>query len=258
MPDMPGHIARPRFLRAHDDFLNESRKNRRRFGEKLLSGLSLADAYRELRIGTSADWRHLEREFYADDGPLAYWPYNRFGFLGNKEEILRQGALETIRVAEGLSASQMTFRHFEHPWPKEHEPPARAIESWWVCMGDHCFEIDVLDGARQVTMMIMTPRMPFLPDKRKPKLEKDGFIWTVAHRHLLEEYLGEYRKDQSRYPKIKPVYRIGCDDHGDGDDKSGHGGGHGHGGHGSGGHHGDGGHHGHDDRHLGRLEKFTD
>jgi hypothetical protein len=248
MPDMPGHIARPRFLRLHDAYLNESREHRRRFGQALFAGDSLADAYRHLRIGSSADWRHLEREFYADEEPLAYWPYNRFGFLGNKQEILRQGALEAIRVAEGLSASQMTRRYFDKPWPDE--PPARRLESWWVCMGDHCFEIDVLDGELQVTMMIMTPRMPFLPDKRKPKLEKDGFIWTVAHRHLLEEYLGEYRKDQDRYPKIEPVYRIAGHDRRAGAgqaEQSTHGD---HGGHG--------GHHGHDDRHLGRLEKFTD
>jgi hypothetical protein len=105
MPDMPGHIARPRFLRLHDEYLNGSRENRRRFGLGLLSGDPLAGVYRHLRIGTAADWRHLEREFYAEEGHLAYWPYNRYGFLGNKQEILRQGALETIRVVEGLPAS---------------------------------------------------------------------------------------------------------------------------------------------------------
>lgn len=255
MPDMPGHIARPRFLRLHDAFLNQSRENRRRFGQALFSGISLADVYRQLRIGTSADWRHLEREYYADEGPLAYWPYNRFGFLGNKQEILRQGALETIRVVEGLTDAQMTRSYFNRPWPDE--PPARELESWWVCMGDHCFEIDVLDGERQVTMMIMTPRMPFLPDNRKPKLEKDGFVWTVAHRHMLEEYLGEYRKDQSRYPEIKPAYKIARHGH---VGQQGHGAQQGHAGqHGQGGQHGHGGgHSGHSDRHLGRLEKFTD
>jgi hypothetical protein len=214
MPDMPGHIARPRFLRLHDEYLNGSRENRRRFGLGLLSGDPLAGVYRHLRIGTAADWRHLEREFYAEEGHLAYWPYNRYGFLGNKQEILRQGALETIRVVEGLPASKITRAYFKQPWPDE--PVTRRLESWWVCMGHHSFEIDVLNGDVQTTMIIMTPAMPFLPDNRKPKLEKDGFIWTVGDRHVLEEYLGEYREDQSRYPVLEPAYKVtghGSKDH---------------------------------------------
>jgi hypothetical protein len=204
MPDMPGHIARPRFLGVHDQYLNGSTENRRRFGLGLLSGDSLAGIYRQLGIGSAPDWRHLEREFYAEEGPLAYWPYNQFGYLGNKEEILRQGVLEAIRVAQRLPESKITRAHFRKPWPDE--AVERRLESWWICAG-HSFEVHVLEGEGQVTMIIMTPPMPFLPDSRKVKLEKDGFIWTVGHKDVLAVYRSEYRADQSRYPTLKQPYK---------------------------------------------------
>ncbi|MAT83285.1 MAG: hypothetical protein CMQ43_12005 [Gammaproteobacteria bacterium] len=206
MPDMPGHVARPRFLELSDDYLNQSIETRRRFAAALLAGDPLAGIYRQLRIGTAADWRHLEREFYAEDGPLAYWPYNRYGYLGNKQEILRQGVLEAIRVAERLPDTSMTRSHFAKPLPPD--PVGRRIETWWICSGMH-FEINVCDGDAQTTMILLTPAMPFLPDSRKPKLEQDGFIWTVGHKNQLEFYLSEYRKDQDRYPTLKKAYKTG-------------------------------------------------
>ncbi len=205
MPDMPGLVARPRFLRLHDDYLNQSIETRRRFALGLLAGDPLAGVYRHLGIGKAADWRHLEREYYAEDGPLAYWPYNRFGYLGNKQEILRQGVLETIRVADGLAESKMTRSHFKTPLPPD--PVSRRIESWWMCSGNR-FEVNVLDGDAQVTMMILTPAMPSLPDSRKPKLEHPGDIWTVGHKNVLQGYLGEYRKDQTNYPALQQPYKI--------------------------------------------------
>jgi hypothetical protein len=205
MPDMPGLVARPRFMRLHDDFLNDSVENRRLLGLGLLSGQSLADVYRQQRIGGRADWTHLEREFYAEEGPLAYWPYNRYGYLGNKQEIMRQGILETIRVAEGLAESRITRQHFNRPWPER--PVQRRVETWWVCSGSR-FEVNVLSGDTQVTTLLLTPAMPVLPDNRKPKLEQDGFLWTIAHRDVLQGYIGEYRSDQSRYPTIKAAYKV--------------------------------------------------
>jgi hypothetical protein len=205
MPDMPGHIARPRFLNLHDQYLNGSTENRRRFGLGLLSGDPLAGVYRHLGIGKAPDWRHLEREFYAEEGHLAYWPYNRFGYLGNKQEILRQGVLEAIRVAEGLPESKMTRQHFKKECAAEEVE--RRLESWWICMG-HCFEVHVLDGENQVTMIILTPPMPHLPDERKVKLEQDGFIWTIGDKHPLMHYRSEYRVDQSRYPAVLPPYKV--------------------------------------------------
>lgn len=205
MPDMPGLVARPRFLHLHDDYLNDSTENRRRFALALLSGETIADTYRRLGIGRAADWRHLEREFYAEDGPLAYWPYNRYGYLGNKHEILRQGALEAIRVVEGLPASKMTRAHFRKPCTPQ--PVERRLETWWICSG-YGLEVDVLDGDTQVTALILTPSMPVLPDSRKPKLEKDGVIWTVAHKNVLTRYRGEYRTDQTRYPDIQDPYPV--------------------------------------------------
>lgn len=204
MPDMPGLIARPRFMRLHDDYLNDSVENRRRFGLGLLAGDPIAGIYRHLGIGQAKDWRHLEREFYAEEGALAYWPYNRWGYLGNKQEILRQGAIETIRVAEGLPESKMTRQHFSRPWTPG--PVRHRVETWWMCSGNR-FQVDVLKGDAQVTMMILTPHMPPLPDSRKVKLEHDGFIWTVAHKEVLTGYLGQYRSDQSRYPKLKDAYK---------------------------------------------------
>lgn len=205
MPDMPGLIARPRFMRLHDEYLNGSTENRRRFALGLLAGDPIAGIYRHLRIGNAADWRHLEREFYAEEGPLAYWPCNRFGYLGNKQEILRQGALDALRVAEGLPESKMTRAHFNRPGSAH--PVGRRLETWWMCSGNR-FEVNVLDGDVQVTMMILTPAMPALPDKRKVKLENDGFIWTTGHKDVLARYVGEYRSDQTRYPTLKQPYRI--------------------------------------------------
>jgi len=205
MPDMPGLIARPRFMRLHDEYLNASRENRRRLGLALLSGNSLAGVYRELGIGRAADWRHLEREFYAGEGPLAYWPDNKYGYLGSKEEILRQGILETLRLAEGLAEDQMTRQHFRKPW--DGHGVERFLETWWLCSGNR-FEINVLNGDGRLIMMILTPAMPELPDSRKPRLENDGIIWTVAHKDVLSRYLGEYRRDQSRYPTLRDPYRV--------------------------------------------------
>lgn len=204
MPDMPGLVSRPKLMRLHDSFLNESRENRRKFGLGLLAGDPLVGVYRHLRIGAAPDWRHLEREFYAEDGPLAYWPDNRWGYLGNKEEILRQGILETIRVVEGLSEAKMTRRHFARPWPDV--PVERALETWWMCSGSR-FEVNVLDGDSQVTMMLLTPAMPELPDSRKVKLENPGFIWTVGHKDRLASYLADYPK-QDKYPSLKQPYRV--------------------------------------------------
>jgi hypothetical protein len=204
MPDMPGLIARPRFLRLHDDYLNGSTENRRRFGLALLAGDSLAGVYRHLGIGNAPDWRHLEREFYAEEGPLAYWPHNRFGYLGNKQEILRQGVLEAIRLAEGLPESKMARQYFRKAATTA--AVGRRLESWWMCSGNR-FEVNVLDGDTQVTMMILTPAMPSLPDSRKVKLEHDGDIWTMGHKDVLAKYLGEYRTDQQRYPTLLPAYK---------------------------------------------------
>jgi hypothetical protein len=204
MPDMPGLVARPRFMRLHDEYLNESTENRRRFGLGLLSGDPLAGIYRQLGIGNAPDWRHLEREFYAEEGLLAYWPYNRFGYLGNKQEILRQGTLEAIRVADGLPASKMTRQYFNKPVTPG--PVDRRLETWWMCSGNR-FEVNVLDGDVQVTMMILTPAMPPLPDSRKVKLEQDGDIWTVGHKDVLSRYLSEYRADQTRYPTLEQPYK---------------------------------------------------
>ncbi len=205
MPDMPGLIARPRFMRLHDQYLNAGTDNRRRFALELLSGRPLARVYQDLGIGTAADRRHLEREFYAEEGPLAYWPYDRYGYLGNKQEILRQGLLETVRVVEGLPASSMTRQHFKRP--QGDEPVSRRLETWWMCSGNR-FEVNVLDGDSQVTMMILTPASPPLPDKRKAKLEHDGFIWTIGHKDVLSSYLGQYRSDQTRYPTLEPAYKV--------------------------------------------------
>lgn len=205
MPDMPGLIARPRFMRLHDEYLNASRDNRRRFGLLLLAGDPLADVYKQLGIGKSGDWRHLEREFYAEEGLLAYWPSNRYGYLGNKQEILRQGLLETIRVAEDLPEDRITRQHFKNPWPDQ--DVKRHLETWWLCSGNR-FEVNVLDGEGRLIMMILTPAMPELPDSRKPKLENDGVIWTVAHKDVLTRYLNEYRQDQSRYPSIRDPYKV--------------------------------------------------
>lgn len=205
MPDMPGLIARPRFMRLHDDYLNGGTENRRRFALALLSGEPIAGIYRQLKIGSAPDWRHLEREFYAENGALAYWPFDRYGYLGNKEEILRQGALETLRVVDNLPEAKMTRQYFNKPGADE--PVRRRVETWWMCSGNR-FEVNVLDGDSQVTMMILTPGMPALPDNRKVKLENDGFIWTVAHKDVLSRYLGEYRGDQARYPTVKQPYRI--------------------------------------------------
>jgi hypothetical protein len=191
-------------MRLHDEYLNASTENRRRFALGLLSGDSIAGVYRELGIGKAPDWRHLEREFYAEEGPLAYWPYNRFGYLGNKQEILRQGALEAIRVADGLPASNMTRQYFNKPGTAC--PVDRHLETWWMCSGNR-FEVNVLDGDIQVTMMILTPAMPPLPDSRKVKLEKDGDIWTVGHKDVLSRYLSEYRADQTRYPTLEQPYK---------------------------------------------------
>jgi len=205
MPDMPGLIARPRFMQLHDIYWNESTETRRLFALGLLSGDDVADVYRKLKIGASVDWRHMQREFYAEEGPLAYWPYDRYGYLGNKQEILRQGALEAIRVAERLPDSKITRQHFRKASPAE--PVKRRLETWWVCSGSR-FEINVLDGDTQTTMMILTPAMPVLPDKRKPILEHDGFIWTVGQKDVLQGYLGEYRSDQTRYPTLKQPYKV--------------------------------------------------
>lgn len=205
MPDMPGLIARPHFLRLHDDFMNASRENRRQMALGLLSGESLADVFKSLRLGNRRDWQHLEREFYAEEGPLAYWPYNRYGFLGNKQEILRQGLLETIRVAEQLPETRINRRHLSRPWPAD--PVVRPLETWWMCSGTR-FEVNVLDGDRQVTIMILTPAMPKLPDSRKVKLENPGFIWTVGQRAVLQGYRDEYPAGQTRYPTLKQAYRV--------------------------------------------------
>lgn len=205
MPDMPGLIARPRFIRLHDDYVNASTENRRLMGLGLLAGHTLADVYKSLGIGNRADWRHLEREFYAEEGPLAYWPYNRYGYLGNKQEILRQGLLESIRVAERLPESRMNRRYFSRPKPAD--PVERPLETWWMCSGNR-FEVNVLEGDRQVTMMILTPAMPSLPDSRKVKLEHPGFIWTVGHQTVLQGYRNEYPKGQTRYPTLKQAYRV--------------------------------------------------
>lgn len=205
MPDMPGLVARPRFMRVHDAYLNDSTEHRRKFALSLLAGDPLAGIYRHLGIGKAADWRHLEREFYAEDGALAYWPNNRWGYLGNKQGILRQGILETLRVAEGLAESKMTRQHFRKTVPPK--PVRRRIETWWLCSGSR-FEVNVLDGENQVTMMILTPAMPDLPDNRKVKLEKDGIIWTVGHKDVLKRYLSEYPAGQKRYPTLKEPYNV--------------------------------------------------
>jgi hypothetical protein len=193
-------------MRLHDAYLNDSTENRRKFALGLLSGDPLAGIYRHLGIGNAKDWRHLEREYYAEDGALAYWPENRWGYLGNKQEILRQGALEAIRVAERLPESKMTRQNFKKPVPPT--PVERRLETWWMCSGSR-FEVNVLDGENQVTMMILTPAMPpDLADSRKVKLEKDGFVWTVGHKDVLKRYLNEYPAGQSRYPTLKDSYKV--------------------------------------------------
>ena len=100
----------------------------------------------------------------------------------------------------------MTRQHFRKPWEDDLDV-GRLLETWWLCSGNR-FEVNVLDGDGQLIMMILTPAMPELPDSRKPKLESDGIIWTVAHKDVLSRYLGEYRKDQSRFPALRDPHKV--------------------------------------------------
>ena len=205
MPDMPGNIARPKFMRAVDAHLNDSVKARHDFAHDLLSGASLRQACENAAIGEQQDWQHLELEYYAEESPLAYWPTSQWPDIGNKQEVIRQGLLEAIRVAEGLEPDEVTPGQFDDQQGAG-KPVKRNIEMWWCCAGHH-FEVNVLDGANQVTMVILTPSMPTLPDDRKVKLEKDGFIWIVGHKDELQGYIDTYPA-QDRLPELQPVYPI--------------------------------------------------
>jgi hypothetical protein len=177
----------------------------------LFVGTGLREIFRRFKIGDRKDWQHAQREFYGEKPPLAFWPERRGKYYtGDKEEILRQGFLESIRVAEGLGARQMRIDNFAKK--RTARRVKRRIEMWWVCSGYSGFEVNVLNGEAQVTMLILTPAMPPLPDVRKAKLERPGIIWTVASRETLQSYVDYYRKDQKRYPKISPAYSAGDDE----------------------------------------------
>ncbi len=215
MPQMPGNTARPSFAIEYDQYQNASMSNRRNLMLALLTKPTLREVFESQNIGKKFEHAHLERHFYGDknkydydDGKRGgYWPGNQWGYLGNKEEILRQAHIESIRAAEGLTREQVTVEGVEKAIPDTKDPVTLPIETHWVCAGCY-FELVVHTGSYQVSTIILTPALPDLADDEKDDLELEGPVWTVGHQDQLAIHLAYYKESGKNKPTIDPVYPV--------------------------------------------------
>ena len=224
MPDMPGNFAQPQFLIAVDNAANYSVGRRNKFMRLLLQGASWMDILEALDIGTAALREHVTTDFLGDDLDAgAYWPSNRWGYLGDKSEIVRQGAIEAIRLASDLDANDLRVLaeggaaavadRFPEAKDADTAQVEKKIDSWWMCAGHH-FEVVVADRDTHVNIFILTPSVPDLPDERKVRLVKPSHIWFIGHQDQLAAYRQYYRRvdrDAGDRPELDPAYHNPAD-----------------------------------------------
>jgi hypothetical protein len=211
MVQMPGNVARPEFAIKNDEMMNKTNAGRRALALSLLNEPSLVKVYEG--TGTQGERDHMVRHFFGgqrryEDGKMgAYWPDDRWGYLGNKVEIMRHGLLEAIRVAQGLDRGQMTPEGVGSYIANDAEVPLKPVETLWICAGSH-FEVVIHEGDYQVTMLLLTPSMPDIPDAEKADLEVIGKIWTVGLCYELEHHKEYYKKGAPNIPELEDVPEV--------------------------------------------------
>lgn len=130
-------IAKGRLLRATDDYLAKppTGKTLKQFYQERLAELQTASALSDLAIANNvlpaADKPHADNDFLGN----AWWPTKQ-----DKEKILRETFIKAYQEAtKGTDA--------------------KPIELFWVVAGDS-FEGVVVDGDRQVSIFVLTPKPP--------------------------------------------------------------------------------------------------
>jgi hypothetical protein len=130
-------IAKGRLLRATDDYLAQppAGKTLKQFYQDRLAELQSASALSDLAVANNVmaqtDKPHADNDFLGN----AWWPAKQ-----DKEKILREAFIKAYKEAtKGTDA--------------------KPIELFWVVAGDS-FEGVVVDGDRQVSIFVLTPKPP--------------------------------------------------------------------------------------------------
>ena len=207
MTNMPGNIARSAFMKEVDDAGTARWGVRRKYALGLLMGHDFQKVYEDCGVALQSDHKHMQRHFLGekreDD---AYWPDDQWGYLGNKQEIIRIGALEAIRVAHGMTREDMVPENFKDP-SGDNEPSGVVIETVWICAGHHfeCCVVELEPGER-VLRVFLTPSFPDIPDDKKPAMtDQNHTITVVGHQREMRAYQDYYPDHQDRIPPLIPV-----------------------------------------------------
>ena len=220
MTDMPGNLARSKIMRELDYHRNESMVFRYRLLEKMMRGVPLVQAWSQLEVGSPPMLKHVREHFFSDDRPKAYWPYDQWGYLGNKEHTTRLGTIESILVAEGLRNAKIDadgvkarLAELKRRWPDADAVPENKIFTVWICAGKH-YESYVTEmegpdkaheyGTRTVMHVMITPSYPDSANaQRTAPLDRTSKIDVIAHERELDGYLAYYDKKKDRKPKLR-------------------------------------------------------
>lgn len=213
---MPGNIARNQVLRSLDEQLNDATKRVQHYRLRL-QGTPIWDIAVEMGYADADTAEHLKTHYYGT-GTQAYWPAEEWPDIGDKEEIVRLGYMRAIETA-GVNLNDSDL-----DWvPRNDNGDAinadgevihgheLAIASYWVCAGSH-FEVSVSRTDEQVTLLILTPSLPALPERRRMRLPRPDDTWVVAPSSKVYGYVREFRVDQllSDDPSEKPHYYKGA------------------------------------------------
>lgn len=214
---MPGHISRNKVLRDLDTQLNDPAQRIEHYHLRL-QGTPIWDIAVQMGYATQQVADHLRNHFYGT-GPNAYWPGPDWADIGDKEEIVRLGYMRAIETAgvdlndpsitwvprngngDAINADDEVIPPYELP-----------IASYWICAGAR-FEVAISRTDAQVTLMIMTPYLPDLPERQRMRLPNPDDIHAVAVESKIYEFVREFRLDQllSSNPAEKPHYYRGAD-----------------------------------------------
>ncbi len=206
MTSMPGNIARPAFMKEIDDASAASWGFRRKYTLGLLAGDDFKKIFRDCDIGSTEDREQTQRHFMGESrSKNAYWPDDQWGYLGVKQEIVRIGFLEAIRIAHGYERADMVAANFKDP-SDDNKESGCLIDTVWICAG-HYFECCIveIEPKQRVLHVILTPSFPDIPDDQKPIMTEKGPITVIGHERSIKGYQDYYPERQDPIPPLIPV-----------------------------------------------------
>lgn len=140
-------------------------------------GKPITEMLLHLKLVSKGQAAHLEKHWLPDKPP-GYWPRSR-----PKGDILREGYIKALEVA--IAADVPT-------------------SSYWICTGE-AFEVMILKGAMQVTILVATPEVP--ADTVPTVAQELQDIWIVCSADTADELLQPFEENWMHAPDPKTMLK---------------------------------------------------